>query len=123
MKAHWILTMVGCIAGGFKITGALYDDSAPRQGAAAAIAVGFAVIPYCLARALEGLSQSRETKELTALNEKVAVHTKLLRALSNSLSRHFGFRRHPPLSPLILDDPYELAQSHETYEGLQQEMR
>lgn len=35
-------------------------DSAPQQGALAAVAVGCAVLPYCLTRAIQLLTDKRE---------------------------------------------------------------
>ena len=35
---------------------AFQEDSAPKQGAAAAIAAALAVIPYCMARAVDALT-------------------------------------------------------------------
>jgi hypothetical protein len=56
MKVMWIITLVGAVLGGgnFLFT-TLYAVSAPQQAAGAAIAVAAAVIPYCMARAVEGL--------------------------------------------------------------------
>ena len=43
----------GVIGGIMLITIALSSMSAPQQAAGAAVAVGLAVIPYCMARAFE----------------------------------------------------------------------
>jgi len=59
MAFFWVITMLGCLAGGLGLVFALFLDSAPQQAAAAAISIGFAVVPYCFARAIE---KTRTTK-------------------------------------------------------------
>ena len=53
IKFLWILTMIGSVLGCliviFGVSGAY---GAPQEAAAAAIGIAFAVIPYCLARAV-----------------------------------------------------------------------
>jgi hypothetical protein len=57
----WILALLGSIAAGLTLFGGiLFSNGAPQQAAAAAIAVGFAVIPYCFARAIEKLNRGEK---------------------------------------------------------------
>ena len=54
----WILVIIGSILGGLAFfIGLSAANSAPQEAAAAAIAVAFAVIPYCLARAVSEMGQ------------------------------------------------------------------
>jgi len=67
----WILTIVGSVLGMIALAGALLAGSAPQQAALAAIAVGFAVLPYCVARAVTELrrgepSLRRTSRELSS---------------------------------------------------------
>lgn len=55
----WILTIVGVAVGIVVLLMTLDSDSAPKQAAGAATAVAFVVIPYCLARAVEGLTSEK----------------------------------------------------------------
>lgn len=61
----WVMTVVGSLFGVIGLLLAIFGVSgAPQQGALAAIAVGLAAIPYCLARAASELSrQNREYLE------------------------------------------------------------
>ena len=58
-------------------------DSAPKQGAAAAVAVAFAVIPYCMARAISELGKSSSQSELETISETLSAHTGLLASIAN----------------------------------------
>jgi hypothetical protein len=58
----WMLTLLGCVVGGFFLFSSFVEKGAPQQAAAAAIAVGFAVIPYCFARAVSELSAMRKAE-------------------------------------------------------------
>jgi hypothetical protein len=52
MTFLWVLTIIGSVLGGLTLFASIvFTSGAPQQGALAAVAVGFAVIPYCLARA------------------------------------------------------------------------
>ena len=52
-KTFWIITLIGSGLGILTLIGTLMGaSSAPQQAAGAAIAVAFAVIPYCAARAI-----------------------------------------------------------------------
>ena len=82
MKVH-LLTIIGCIVALVPMAGVLMVNSAPQEGALAAIAVACAVIPYCFARAVDLLRAFPE-KELHKLNETLAVHTRLLAAMANA---------------------------------------
>lgn len=57
-KAAWIATIVGCVLGALTLLGGLFGgDTAVQEAAAFALAAAFAVIPYCLARALSEMSR------------------------------------------------------------------
>jgi hypothetical protein len=84
MVVLWILTILGELAGAATVIfDVLTADSAPKQAAGAAMAVSFVVIPYCVARAVEGLSRS-DNDELKKLNEQAQTQTRLLSALANA---------------------------------------
>ena len=54
MKFFWFLTIAGCAAGGLVLFVTLATASgAPQEASGAAVAVEFAVIPYCLTRSLQ----------------------------------------------------------------------
>jgi hypothetical protein len=56
IKFLWFLTLAGSLLGGVGLVDSLlFAQGAPGQAAGAAISIGLAVIPYCLARAAEGL--------------------------------------------------------------------
>lgn len=63
----YLLTILGGIVGAALIAYVLTLDSAPQQGAGAAIGVAFAVIPYCMARAFEKIRQEPLAKTLERL--------------------------------------------------------
>lgn len=46
----YVVTFLGGILGALILFSTVLADSAPQQGAGAAVAVAFVVIPYCLAR-------------------------------------------------------------------------
>jgi len=60
MKALWWLAILGTLAGAIGLVSTFAVNSAPQQAAGAAIAIAFAVLPYCLARAVEGVQGKRE---------------------------------------------------------------
>ena len=51
-----VVTIVGGLIGALLLFVSFAMDSAPQQGALAATAVGFAVIPYCITRAIQLLT-------------------------------------------------------------------
>lgn len=54
----YVLTILGTVIGGFTFFNALLvADSAPQQAAGAAMAIAWAVLPYCFARAIEKISE------------------------------------------------------------------
>lgn len=53
----YILTMIGTAIGGFTLLMTMAADSAPQQAAGAAMAVAWAVIPYCFARCVEKIGE------------------------------------------------------------------
>ena len=56
-----IVTIVGSMIGALLLfLSFTATDSASQQGGLAAVAVGFAVIPYCITRAIELLTDKRE---------------------------------------------------------------
>jgi heme A synthase len=52
----WVLVLLSAGLGGLQLILAMNAEAAPAQGAAAAVAVGFAVIPYVAVRAIEGIA-------------------------------------------------------------------
>lgn len=60
----WALVILGVLAGGFVLFATLtIAKGAPQEAAGAAVAVALAVLPYCLARAADGLAAiSAESK-------------------------------------------------------------
>ena len=52
MKFWWFLTVFGSGLGMLMTLASIGAGGAPQQAAGAALAVAFAVIPYCMARAL-----------------------------------------------------------------------
>jgi hypothetical protein len=54
----WIFTLISSLIGGFFLLSSFAEKAAPQQAAAAAIGVGFAVIPYCFARAVTWLASN-----------------------------------------------------------------
>ena len=58
----YVVTIVGGLIGALLlIISFVFVDSAPQQGALAAVAVGCAVIPYCIARATQLLTDKSES--------------------------------------------------------------
>ncbi|MDE0076177.1 MAG: hypothetical protein OXO50_01585 [Caldilineaceae bacterium] len=55
-----VVTVVGGLIGALLLFVSFAMDSAPQQGALAATAVGFAVIPYCITRAIQLLTDKRD---------------------------------------------------------------
>lgn len=51
----WFVTLFSSAIGVISLLDALRADSAPKQAAAAAMAVAFAVLPYVATRAIEGM--------------------------------------------------------------------
>lgn len=60
MKFFFGLAALGAVVAFFSLIGALTQDSAPRQAAAGVIAIGWAVVPYVFARAIEKMGGPRE---------------------------------------------------------------
>ena len=54
----WLCTMLSSTLGAYLLFGALSAEAAPGQAAAAAVAIGFAVIPYVFTRSLEGIAKA-----------------------------------------------------------------
>ena len=53
-----IFTVIGSVLGGLGVLSSFLMNSAPQQAAAAAVGVGFAVVPYCFTRAFEMYSNA-----------------------------------------------------------------
>ena len=61
MKVLWWLTIIGVAAGTLTLLSAFAEStSAPQQAAGAAVAVAFVALPYCFARAIEGIRHEKE---------------------------------------------------------------
>lgn len=71
-KFFHILTILGTIVGGFMLLEALTADSAPKQAAAAAVAVAFGVLPYCFARACTELAAPSPRRSEGQVNDREA---------------------------------------------------
>lgn len=56
-----VVTIVGSLIGVLLLFISFGIDSAPAQGALVAIAIGFAVIPYCITRSIELLTDERNS--------------------------------------------------------------
>lgn len=81
----WIVSILGAAVGAFQLAETFSSAaSAPQQAAGAAMAAACAVIPYCLARAIQALAAPEEA-QLKVLNEKIETHTKLLASMANTL--------------------------------------
>jgi hypothetical protein len=90
LKPTYVLVILGCVVGTLILIDTFITaDSAPKQGAGAALAVAFAVIPYCFVRAID-LWDAAGEKELRKLNEMLATHTRLLATLANAASTSEG---------------------------------
>ena len=84
VRLFHVLTIIGCMIGGVTFAGAFVSSvSAPQQAALAAMAVAWAAIPYCLARAATELWETPAEKQLVKLNKTLEAHTKLLASLAN----------------------------------------
>jgi hypothetical protein len=85
MKSLHVVTILGCVCGGFVLIGTFPTATgAPRECAGAALAVSLAVIPYCFVRSIElWAERSAPEAELRKLNEILTTHTRLLAALAN----------------------------------------
>ena len=55
-----VVTIIGGLIGVLLLFISFAMDSAPQQGALAATAVGFAVIPYCITKAIQLLTDESE---------------------------------------------------------------
>lgn len=63
MKFCYVLTFLGAVVGFVVlVVTVLFADSAPKEAAGAATAVGWAVVPYVLARAVEKIGGPREVR-------------------------------------------------------------
>lgn len=89
MKYFHVVTVLGCLAAAaqfFEVMGTP-GISAPQQGAGCAMALAFAIIPYCFVRAIVFMSESPEESELVKLNAAIQTHTKLLAEIANHAGR------------------------------------
>lgn len=54
----YILVIIGTLIGGYELLNTLaYAESAPQQAAGAAMAIAWATLPYCFARAVEKIGE------------------------------------------------------------------
>lgn len=54
----YVLVIIGTLIGGYELLNTLaFAESAPQQAAGAALALAWAVLPYCFARAVEKLGE------------------------------------------------------------------
>lgn len=54
MKFFWALTMIGSVIGGLILLWTIFTaEGAPQEAAGAAVAIAFAVLPYCFTRAMQ----------------------------------------------------------------------
>jgi len=63
MRFFRVVTVVASIIAAFVLLAAFVETSAPKQAATASIALGIAVIPYVLMRAVDA-SRNQELEEL-----------------------------------------------------------
>jgi hypothetical protein len=57
----WLVTLLSTCVASFLLFAAINAEAAPAQGAAAAVACGFAIIPYVFTRAIEGMGAANRT--------------------------------------------------------------
>lgn len=78
----FVLTGIGAVLGGISLLiFGIFGGSAPQQAAGAAIAVAMAVIPYCLARAVQivetaGRQKRYERQVLERLDKLIEAQSK-----------------------------------------------
>lgn len=71
VKFCWVFTLFSCVMAFFALMTALFASSAPQQAGMAGLGVGFAVIPYVITRAFEGLFAPAPARaDLQALADK-----------------------------------------------------
>ena len=86
MKFLRFMTCLGAfVAGGVFVFGLATANGAPQQAAAAAIAVGIAVIPYVGMRAFDA-SRSEQIEVMKRVEEALKTHTPMLAYLANTQS-------------------------------------
>jgi hypothetical protein len=62
-RFFWVLTIIGSAIGALvAFAGVLGANGAPQEAAASAMGVAFAVIPYCLARAVSEMGQDEKVR-------------------------------------------------------------
>lgn len=67
MPFFYALAVLGAVVGGFTLlTGMVLTKSAPQEAAAAAMAVGFAVVPYVLMRVVQLNAQDKMQRQANA---------------------------------------------------------
>ena len=71
LRTLWIVTVIGSIIGLIFLIMALFSfsESSVNVAALAAVGVGFATIPYCLARAKSALRKTSKPPAEAASNE------------------------------------------------------
>ena len=93
-RIFWLLTILGVVIGSVIFLQGLVDNSAPRQAAAAGLALCCAVLPYVLARSVHGFKSS----ELDAERNKY-----LRDLLDELLLNHSGAASDKPSGVLPMD--------------------
>ena len=71
-KLIWIAPLLGAILGGIELLALGGAESAPQQAAGAAMACGYAVVPYVLARAIQALADAENHQRQMDLLAKIA---------------------------------------------------
>ena len=68
----WVFTGLTSLMGAIDLYGVIVSTSAsaPQQGAAAAVAIGCAVIPYVIARTIAGVNSASDRRKMVGLLEQ-----------------------------------------------------
>lgn len=86
MRGFYILSLAGLL---LMLVSFGHDyaraESAPQQCVVVSMALLSVIAPYCLSRALAGLTRPDYGAELRKLNETLATHTKLLANVANNM--------------------------------------
>lgn len=100
VKLLYGLAIAGAIVGGLiLVVGVAGSTGAPQEAAAAAIAVAFGVLPYCLARATHGLSSINARALFQDQQQK---QIKLLASIANKLPELNSSALSTPTKPAVI---------------------
>lgn len=84
MKLLFVFAIAGALLGAaILLGGLLLSNGAPQEAAVAGIAVACAIIPYCVARAVHGISS---IESLAAIREEQETQTRILAAIGNKIT-------------------------------------